>query len=386
MTVNSIAFALEPTAAPAFLLDWELTKLCNLDCSYCPTGIEWGSHDNTTKHPPLAECLRTIDFMYAYVDRYMRYKKPTQRKVILNVYGGESLFHPDIVTILEQCRQRYEPYQDHWHLTITCTTNGVVGERQWHRVVDLIDEFTVSYHPENLPKQKQQYQDNVLYLKKINKRFKCVIMMHNQANMFADSESMIDFCRQHDLRWVAKPLDNHDDKWNYTQEQFGKLKTIWINQAPATQKLEYRTRVEATGTGESINSISQGRACCGGRRLSLNGDLKSRVTFVPQQGFEGWSCSVNWFFLFVQQLTGNVYTNKDCRMSTTNRVEPLGNLDRADQILATLDQQLLTKSMPIIQCQKKICLCGICAPKAENQKDFLQLIERNVIESVFETE
>lgn len=386
MTVNSIAFALEPTATPAFLLDWELTKLCNLDCSYCPTGIEWGSHDNSTAHPPLAECLRTIDFMYEYVDRYMRHKRPTQRKVILNVYGGESLFHPDITTILEQCRSRYIPYQDKWHLTITCTTNGIVGKRQWHRVVDLVDEFTVSYHPENLPKQKQQYQANVLHLKQANKRFKCVIMMHNQPDMFRDSESIIEFCREHDLRWVAKPLDNHDQQWNYTQEQFGKLKTIWINQAPATQKLEYKQRIDTTGTQDSVNSISQGRACCGGRRLTLNGDLKGRVTFVPQQGFEGWSCSVNWFFLFVQQLTGNVYTNKDCRMSTTNRVEPLGNLAQADQILATLDQQLLTKSMPIIECKKQICLCGICAPKAENKQDFLELIQRNIVESVFETE
>ncbi len=384
MTVNSIAFALDPTNVPAFLLDWELTKLCNLDCTYCPTGVEWGSHDNSTNHPPLDECLRTIDFMYSYVDLYMQHKKPSQRKVILNVYGGESLFHPDIETIMQACRDRYQPYQDSWHLTITCTTNGVVGPRQWKRIVDLVDEFTVSYHPENLLKQKQQYLDNVLYLKQHNKRFKCVIMMHNDPAMFADSESVIEFCQQHDLRYVAKPLDNHDAKWSYNQEQFGKLKTIWISQTPQHQKLTYQRQIDQIGTEERVSSIAQGRGCCGGRRLSLNGDLKSNISFVPQQGFRGWSCSVNWFFLFVQQLTGNVYTNKDCRMSTTNRIEPLGNLDRADQIITTLKNQLLTNSMPIIECKKDICLCGICAPKAQSQAEFLQLIQRNVPESVFD--
>ncbi len=386
MTVNSIAFALDPTNVPAFLLDWELTKLCNLDCSYCPTGIEWGSHDNTTRHPPLQDCLKTIDFIYQYVDLYMQNRKPTQRKVILNVYGGESLFHPDIETILTQCRERYQPYQDSWHLTITCTTNGVVGSRQWSRIVDLIDEFTVSYHPENLPKQKQQYLDNVMYLKQHNKRFKCVIMMHNQPDLFADSESVIEFCRVNQLRYVAKPLDNHDAKWSYNQEQFAKLKTIWIAQTPDSQKIEYKKKIDVIGTQSQISSINQGRACCGGRQLSLNGELKDRVSFVPHQGFQGWSCSVNWFFLFVQQLTGNVYTNKDCRMSTTNRVEPLGNLNASDQILDHLRHQLLTKSMPIIQCKKEICLCGICAPKAQNQQEFLSLMQRHLPESVFDTQ
>ena len=168
--IDSISFALDPSNVPSFLLDWEVTKLCNLDCSYCGVGIDAG-HDNTTKHPPLDECLQTIDFMYEYVDLYMQHKKETQRKVVLNVYGGESLFHPDIITILEECRKRYSPYHDKWELTITCTTNGVVGSNHWEKIVPLVDEFTLSYHAESLPKQKKQYFDNVLYLKKNNKRF-----------------------------------------------------------------------------------------------------------------------------------------------------------------------------------------------------------------------
>jgi len=194
--INSIAFALDPTNVTSFLLDWELTKLCNLDCSYCSTGIS-GGHDNTTKHPSLAECLKSIDFMYEYVDQYMKYKKPTQRKVILNVYGGESLFHPDIVEILQACRDKYKQYKNHWYLTITCTTNGVVGEKRW------------------------------------------------------------------------------------------------------------------------------------------------------------------------------------------SEVEPLGYLSESDKIINTLKTQLDTGTMPIIQCVKDICLCGICTPKAETREDFMELIKRNVPVDVF---
>jgi sulfatase maturation enzyme AslB (radical SAM superfamily) len=386
MTVESISFALDPTNTPSFLLDWEVTKLCNLDCSYCPTGVEWGSHDNSTPHPPLADCLKSIDFMYEYVDEYMKYKRPSQRKVVLNVYGGESLFHPNIVEILEQVRQRYEPFKDRWYLTVTCTTNAIVGKNLWARVVPLIDEFTVSYHAENLPKQKQQYLDNALYLKEHNKRFKCIIMMHNQPELFADSEQIIKFCQEHELRYVVKAMDNNQDQWSYTQEQFGKLKTFWMSKVPETQKLEYKEKIDLIPQTGKVLSIAQGRACCAGRQLSLNGDLKSRISFVPHQGFKGWSCSVNWFFLFVQQLTGNVYTNKDCRMSTTNRVEPLGNIQNSAEIISTLKTQFESNSMPIIRCAKQICLCGICAPKAETREDFMQLITRNVSVDVFQKE
>ena len=38
--ISSVGFALAPDNSPSFLLDWEVTKRCNLNCSYCPTDIE----------------------------------------------------------------------------------------------------------------------------------------------------------------------------------------------------------------------------------------------------------------------------------------------------------------------------------------------------------
>jgi len=381
--ITSIGFALDPANIPSFLIDWEVTKLCNLDCSYCTTGIA-GGHDNTTNHPPVQECLDSIDFMYQYVDQYMQHKKTSQRKVVLNVYGGESLFHPNIVDILVACREKYLQYQNNWYLTITCTTNAIVGKTQWSRVVPLIDEFTVSYHAESLVKQKQQYKDNVLYLKENNKKFKCVVMMHNNLELFQDCEGLIEFCKDNELRYVAKPVDNEDLAWAYTSDQFDKLKTFWINQVPTSQKLAYTKKISQIGANEKILSINEGRSCCGGRRLSLNNDLKSNVSFVPHQGFRDWYCSVNWFFLFVRQLDGAVYTNKDCMTSTTGKIEPLGQLRESSKILETLQNQLDTNGMPVIQCVKDICRCGFCAPKANNKQDFMALIKRNVPNNVFE--
>jgi MoaA/NifB/PqqE/SkfB family radical SAM enzyme len=241
--IDSIGFALDPANVPSFLLDWEVTKLCNLDCSYCVTGPEWGSHDNTTKHPPLDQCLESIDFMYNYVDLYMDYKKESQRKVVLNVYGGESLFHPDIVQILEACREKYQPFKNKWNLAITCTTNGVVGENHWERIVPLVDEFTMSYHSENLPKQKQQYLNNILYLKEHNKKFKCIIMMHNDPEMFEDSYKVVEFCQENKINFLAKAIDHYDEKFTYTKDQFDRLKTFWIKKESSVVNLEFNNRL-----------------------------------------------------------------------------------------------------------------------------------------------
>ena len=367
MEVKSIGFALAPDNIPAFLLDWEVTKKCNLDCSYCGTGID-GGHENSIPHPPLDDCLKTLDFMYEYVSLYMANKKPVQRKVVLNVYGGESLFHPNIVEILAAAREKYKPYADLWELTIITTTNAVINKSIWKKIVPMIDEFTVSYHAENLPKQERLFFDNLLELQRQNKRFKSIVMMHNDPSLWDKSISAIEFLKNNNMRYLPKAVDRVNNDWAYTKEQFDWMKNYW--------------GLTPTETQEKTVSVCEGRACGGGRKLALNNDLRSNVTFVQRQGFRDWYCSVNWFFLFVQQATGNVYTNKDCRMGFNGRVEPLGNLNSYQTILDNLKKQFETKSMPVIQCAKSICLCGYCAPKAEKLDDFKDLISRHVVTDV----
>jgi hypothetical protein len=382
--ITSLSFALDPKNIPSFLLDWEVTKLCNLDCSYCTTGIEYGGHDNSTKHPPLEECIKSIDFMFAYVDLYMKYKKLSQRKVILNVYGGESLYHPNIVEILNEVHKKYQAYKDNWFLTVTCTTNAIIGAQQWKKITPLIDNFTLSYHSEVNQKQKEIFKKNALNLKNINKPHKVIVMMNNKKELWQDSITMVEFCKQNNINFVAKPLDNGAEEWSYSPEQFNILKTFWINQVSAKQQDSYKEIICDVGTTNN-NSINQGRACCGGRQLSMNSDLKNKVTFVPKQNFKSWYCSVNWFFLFVQQLTGNVYVNKDCRMNFNGDVGAIGNIQNADLLLETLDNQLTNKTLPVIECAKKLCICGFCAPKAKLKEDFQSIIGRYIIENPIKT-
>ena len=368
--IISIEPAIDPANRPTFLLDWELTMKCNLDCSYCPVGV---GHDNSTNHPPLEECLRTIDFMYEYADRYMKLKPKWQRMVVLNVYGGESIFHPDIEYILKQVRERHKKYN--WPLTVTCTTNAVAGVNLWQRVSDLIDEFTISFHSEALPKQHQQIFDNILYNKSVNRDQKIVFVMHNDPDMWCISQTAIEFCKQHNIRYIIKANDSPDPKWKYNTEQFVFFKDYYKSKTSTKSQHIIADVMDQVDDG-TIGDV--GRSCCGGRKLCGNQELTNPVSVIPANDFSNWYCSVNWYFLFVRQLTGDVYVNKDCRMRVDGTVGPIGNISNYESILETLQKDIDSNTMPVIQCAKSRCICGYCAPKAETREDFENIMKKHV--------
>jgi pyruvate-formate lyase-activating enzyme len=362
--------AIDPNNRITFLLDWELTMKCNLDCSYCASGI-YGGHDNSTKHPPTSECLAALDFMFAYVDLYMSTKPKGIKYVILNVYGGESLYHPDIVNILSQIRTKYQLYSDRWHLTVTTTTNAIIPDKKLQKIIPYIDEFTVSYHAECTDKQKQQFKNNLLTIRDASKRLKCIVMMHQDPGLFQDATDMMAWLNNHDIKLIPKQIDGSigvegDRIYNQIQIQWFddlyKLKSF----GQPTRLLEDRKDLHLTDVG---------RACCGGRQICTDQNYKQRHAYVENK-FPDWYCSVNHFFLFVKQVTGEIYVNKDCKMNFDGQVGPIGNLNNTIKILSTLKNQLDSNNLPIIQCKKYNCWCGLCAPKAKNLDTYNSIMKK----------
>lgn len=339
VTTQSIEPAIDPNNRISFLLDWELTLKCNLDCSYCGPG-----HDNVTRHPDLDQCLDTIDFMFEYADLYMNSKSNGVKYVVLNVYGGESLYHPDIITVLEQVHERYKPYQDRWHLTVTTTTNAIVSPRQLNKIIPLIDEFTVSYHTEATDRQKQQFRKNLVTIRDSGRRQKCIVLMHEQPELFDDANSMIAWLTEHGINFLPKQLDGKHD---YDAEQI-----VWFDQLNQSKTF-----------GTTVNQLTTRRACCGGRQLCADQNYKERHHYTTNQ-FPNWYCSVNHFFLHIKQVTGEIFVNKDCRMNFEGQVGPIGHLDNTELMLSKLKMQLDNNTLPVIQCKKSKCMCGLCAPKA----------------------
>lgn len=331
---------------------------CNLDCSYCPSDL-YGGHDNSQRHPPLEDCLRTIDFMFEYADTYMNNKIKGIKYVILNVYGGEALHHPNIVEILSVLRERYQPYQDRWHLTVTTTTNAIIAPHRLDQIIPFIDEFTVSYHTENTAEQKQQFRDNLLKIQSVGVRQKCIVLMHSEPDKFADAQTMITWLNDHGIKHLPRQLD-HDPALDFN---YNKQQVIWF------EGLYKKSLDHAVMRENKADLADTGRACCGGRLLCANQNYRDSQKFVTNK-FPGWYCSVNHFFLYIKQVNGEVYVNKDCKMNYDGSVGPIGNLNNIEPIL----QQ--AKNPGIIQCAKSRCVCGVCAPKAADLDTYKSIMRK----------
>jgi pyruvate-formate lyase-activating enzyme len=362
--------AIDPNNRITFLLDWELTLKCNLDCSYCPTGL-YGGHDNSTKHPPTLECLATLDFMFEYVDLYMSTKPKGLRYVILNVYGGESLHHPDIINILSQVRTKYQPYSDRWQLTVTTTTNAIIPDKKLQQIIPHIDEFTVSYHTESTEKQKQQFKNNLLTIAQSGRRQKCIVLMHQNQELFQDADNMIAWLTEHNIKMLPRQLDTNfgvDGDRIYNESQVQWFKNLYSSKSfgQPSSILEDKKESHLTDVG---------RACCGGRQICTNENYKQRHFYLENK-FPDWYCSVNHFFLYVKQVNGEVFVNKDCKMNFNGQVGPIGNLSNTKEIVSTLQNQLNTGSLPIIQCKKHNCFCGLCAPKAKDLASYKKIMKK----------
>lgn len=351
VTYNVVEPAIDPNNRISFLLDWELTLKCNLNCSYCGPG-----HDNTTRHPDLDKCLEAIDFMFEYVDLYMATKPKGLRYVVLNVYGGESLYHPDIVKVLEQVHERYQPYQNRWHLTVTTTTNAIVSPRQLSTIIPLIDEFTVSYHTEATDRQKQQFRDNLIAIRDSGRRQKCIVLMHKEEDLFADANNMITWLTEHNINYLPKQLDG-DHVYNTEQ-------VVWFDNLNKSKTF-----------GTTVNQQNSRRSCCGGRQLCADQNYKERHHYTTNQ-FPNWYCSVNHFFLYIKQVTGEIFVNKDCKMNFEGNIGPIGHLGTTELMLSKLKMQLDTNTLPVIQCKKSKCLCGLCSPKAKNLDTYKSIMKK----------
>lgn len=339
---------------------------CNLDCSYCPSEL-YGGHDNSTSHPELEKCLKTIDFMYQYIDRSMQTRVTGIRHVVLNVYGGESLHHPNIEEILKQVRVRHEPYSSRWSLTVTTTTNLVINHRKLSNILPYIDEFTASYHTEASDRQKQQFKSNILTIKNSGTKIKCIVLMHAEAELFEDAQQQIAWCQANDVRYLPRQLDHFEaeTQFNYDQQQ-----VIWFNKEYKRRSYNVETILPETALQqETVDLALVGRSCCGGRQLCSNQNYKERQAFVNNR-FVDWYCSVDQFFLYIKQVTGEVFVNKDCKMNYEGKMGPIGTLDNAQALIDACG------STPVIQCKKWRCYCGLCAPKAQSLEEYHSVMKK----------
>lgn len=130
--------------------------------------------------------------------------------------------------------------------------------------------------------------------------------------------------------------------------------------------------------------LNIGRPCCGSRTMCLTKDNEDKKTkFVDYREFKGWMCSVNWFFMHIEQQTNTVYHHQTCQAKFDQTRGPIGKLNERNKILEELEKNLKNGTMPTVVCPKHTCGCGLCAPKSMYKDKYEKVLFNHVKQEVF---
>jgi len=347
LPIHTVEPAYHPKNKMGFLIDWLLTLKCNYDCAYCVVGPK--GHDNSTKHPPIEKCMLMLKQMYQYTDVIMSYKKPQFKDTILNVYGGEALYHPNIENILVETTKQFERYSNRWRLKRRITTNATAPEQKWKNICEHLEGITFSYHSEAPEKMKTLFKKNIDHVLKIKKEHDIIVCMYPYSKYWQDCLDFLEYCKTNNLNARPKLLDG--PKGIYDQKQI--------------EELSYYIKDDNIEIKQNLQIDNQNRGCCGGRPLCTNRNIKDYNTLVPRDfGFQGWHCSANWFFLHGNSVNGEYYTNKDCHVRLDQTRGAIATIENMPEYIYDMKKQLLENKLLTMRCVQKKCLCGTCAPKS----------------------
>lgn len=353
-----------------FLVTWEILRRCNLDCTYC----ESTRHDNHSSLPTIDELKRTFDFIRKYTEIYQS-NKIQDTGVFIDFTGGEPTINPAFWELIDYIKQ-FPGYG------MTLTTNGTWGKNFTQKIADNFKHVTVSWHAETSNELKQRTVNNIIDLHNMGISVQANVMLH--SDHFSDAKLLCQQLREHDIRVHPTPIGDGNV-----------LRKGWFVDTDGTNRKtshDYTTEqqnwfFDFQGVPRKADSEQQGtnvgRACCGGRctQGKVNGewsDVKLVNTF-----FKDWHCMVNWYFLHIDQQTGNVHHHQTCKATHTGR-GPIGNLSDTESIIDSVTALFSAESVPAIVCPNLRCGCGMCVPKAKEFTDFKELWKATTVIPIYE--
>jgi organic radical activating enzyme len=361
-----------------FQVTWDLGRRCNYDCSYCPVH----RHDNFSKHATLDDLKNNVDFLFEYIDVYMEHRQTKIASV--GFTGGEPTVNPHFIPFAKYLREQYnEKYADKWEADFALTSNGAFSEKMGQAVMENFGHATISYHSETDQKLKQQVKDRILQLHYQGSLYQFTVsvnvMFH--AEYFDECKELCQFLLEHGVDFVPRVIGEEPGSMpsfahKYNEEQLAWMKNYWKQKNDALYASSAVGDVvkNAKKLGSSI-----GRPCCGSRDMMLhNGTEKRKSTFVEFREFKGWKCSVNWFFLHLEQQTDQVFHHQTCQAKFNGTRGAIGKISEGHLLVEDLRKQMQAGTLPTIVCPKQTCGCGLCAPKSMDQNKLLAVLDNHI--------
>ena len=367
-----------------FQVTWDLGRRCNYDCSYCPSH----RHDNFSPHASLETLKANVDFLYKYIDLYMNHRH--FKETSISFTGGEPTVNPNFIPFIKYLKEQYqEKYQSKWRAGFALTSNGAMSSKMADSVMEHMDHITISYHTEADNKLKKQVVDRIEQFSKYGSERNCTIsinvMFH--AGYFEECQDLCAYFDSKGIKYVPRIIGEEPDSRDNFAHQ--KINTDKINN-PSPEEVRQNTdfgtsaATEDNSTPQKKLGLTIGRPCCGSRTMCLSNQGEERKSkFVDLREFKGWHCSVNWFFMHIEQQTDSVFHHQTCQAQFGGTRGPIGKLSESDKILENLERNLLEQTMPTIICPKHTCGCGLCAPKSKFESNYKTVLFNHVDKSVF---
>lgn len=375
------------------MITWDLGRRCNYDCTYCPPN----RHDSHSPHAPFEELKQTARYILEYCKILMPLRKSSM--VNINFTGGEPTVNPDFINLTRWMRETFEEsYNDFFDLEINLTTNGATSKKICDQFIEHCNFATISYHCEGPDVLKKQVVDNIRYFKERGFPQQINVMFHARSDYFNECLELCRFLYDMEIPFTPRMIGDHGSQdlycHKYTPQQLKWFKTYWDNKENPTFKLPKiiprpleKILKPLRPKEEKKHARSLGRPCCGGRDMKVCQPKTmswEKTRFLTFTEFEDWYCSVNWFFLHIEQQTDRVFHHQTCQANFGKKREPIGKVSGFDAILENLKDQVNGNKMPIIRCPNQYCGCGLCTPKAKNFNDFKNVIKDQISIEVFE--
>tara|TARA_B100000927_G_C16470112_1_gene471198 strand:+ start:10 stop:996 length:987 start_codon:yes stop_codon:yes gene_type:complete len=312
------------------------------------------------------------------------------KEASISFTGGEPTVNPNFIPFIEYLKEEYNKrYRDRWHTGFSLTSNGAMGPKIAQQIIDKMSFVTLSYHTEADQKLKNQIKDRIMQFhtaseaaKNSNGKkyfgFKVNVMFH--AQYFDECKELCKWLDQLGVWYVPRIIGEEPDSkpsfaHKYTDDQLDFIKNYWKYKEEGLNNDKLSAVGEKTTEKKKLG-MSLGRPCCGGREMCLSsGDTSKKSNFVNMREFKGWHCSVNWFFLHLEQQTDQVFHHQTCQARFDGTRGPIGKISEGQKIIAELKHKLESKTMPTMICPKHTCGCGLCAPKSKFKEKYLQTVK-----------
>lgn len=375
--------AIDDKKEQQLMVIWDLGRRCTFSCSYCPPHRK----NNWSEMASYEELVTTADSLERYSNIYNQYRnKPFQ--VSTSFTGGEPTVNSAFFRFLEYLQDKYP----HWKRTLT--TNGFYSDRKLQTVMQTTDFTTVSYHCESDENQKKQVKRNLQTMLDQGYNYKINIMFHQNDEYFNECIELAKWCDSNNVSYTPRIIgDQGDIKQGlkdktvhvYSDEQMTWMKKYWDAKQnridkPAYEASEIKLKIQLADEPNNVmhmavdkpkKTVGQkiGRPCCGGRQLNLLANDKwTTSSFVKNNNFKGWSCMINWYFLYIHQEIDKIWHHQTCQVNLEGDIAPICNVTNFEKFCDKLEIQFETGEIPYIRCPKSYCGCGLCVPKAKNDE------------------